>query len=68
MRAIDATDTIGRVLKKIVDEDRFTGDITIRINCNQGGIRNIKTEVAETRVVSCEFSGEKKKTVDILTD
>ena len=56
MKAIDATDTIGRMLKKVVDCDKHTGDITVRMNCNQGGIRSLKIDVIETRVSSFEFS------------
>jgi hypothetical protein len=63
MKAVEATETIGRMLEKIVEGNRHTGDITVSMNCNQGGIRSIKIDVVETRISSFEF-GSKKKDVD----
>ena len=60
MKAIEATETIGRVLKKVVEDNRHTGNIIVSMNCNQGGIRSIKIEVEETRTSSFEFSSQKK--------
>ena len=60
MKAIDATETIGRMLKKVVDENRHTGDINVTMSCNQGGIRSVKIEVIETRTSSFEFETQKK--------
>ena len=60
MKALEATETIGRMLKKIVDENRHTGDITVSMSCNQGDIRAVKIEVVETRTSSFEFSSQKK--------
>ena len=60
MKALEATETIGRMLKKIVDENRHTGDIVVSMSCNQGGIRAVKIEVVETRTSSFEFSSQKK--------
>lgn len=60
MKAIEATETIGRMLKSIVDDKRHTGDITVTMNCNQGGIRSVKIEVVETRTSSFEFETKKK--------
>ena len=55
MKAIDATETIGRMLKKVVEENRHTGEINVTMSCNQGGIRLVKIEVVETRISSFEF-------------
>ena len=60
VKATDAADTIGRLLKKVVEEGRHTGEIVIRMNCNQGGIRAVNFEVIDTRVTTFEFSGEQK--------
>ena len=57
MKAIDATDHIARLLKKVLDEDRHTGEINIKVICNQGGIRSMKIDVVDTRVSSFEFQG-----------
>lgn len=64
MKAIDATDHIARLLKKVLDEDRHTGEINIKVICNQGGIRSMKIDVVDTRVSSFEFQGAEKKVLD----
>ena len=63
MRVIEATNTIGNMLKKVVEENRHTGDIDIHMNCNQGGIRCLKVELSDTRKTTFEYDGGEKELV-----
>jgi hypothetical protein len=70
MKTIDATDTIERMLKKVVDENRHTGCIDVHIECNQGGVRAMKVAVSskiaagEIRTSIFEFGGSKPDVVE----
>jgi hypothetical protein len=64
VKALEASEDIARILKQAVEERRHTGCVDIHLDCNQGGIRNVKIALTESKVSIFEFSGSRKKDVD----
>lgn len=64
MKAIEAAEFIGQIIKKSVEDIKYTGSLDIHADCLSGGICNVKIALTEKKVTLFEFSSGDKKSVD----
>lgn len=59
MKALQATETVGRFIKQSVEDQKHTGSVDIHLECSQGAICKVQVSVTERTISSMELKPEK---------
>ncbi len=62
MKSLEAAETIGRILKQAVEEQKYTGCVDVHIDCTQGYLRKPKIILTDTlnRISIFEYGDQKQ--------